>query len=216
MSRPKGFKQTQETKDKIRRALLGHSVSEETRRKMGEALKGRPIWNRGRTWPDEIRKKISNTNKARGIKPKFGYDKKGLEHFSWKGGRPKCVDCGKQLRAYGAERCKACVCKGDKAYNWKGGVRNEHEKIRTSIEYREWQRAVFTRDNWTCQKTEQRGGRLQTHHILNFSEHPDLRFDVNNGITLSVEAHRVFHKMYGKANNTREQLDEFLLTGEEQ
>jgi hypothetical protein len=48
------------------------------------------------------------------------------------------------------------------------------------------------------------------HHIENFSEKPELRFDVNNGITLRHDVHQDFHKKYGYTNNTREQLDEFI------
>lgn len=206
----KGKKLSDATREKIRQSLMGHPMSEETKRKLSEANRDKRIWNKGKTWPDEIRKKISETNKAKGIEPRVKYNEKGANHPSWKGGRPKCVDCGKQLRAYNAERCKACVCKGEKAYNWKGGVRTEQERIRSSPEYRSWQRSVFERDNWTCQKTGQRGGRLQSHHIRNFSEYPDLRFNADNGITLSVESHNEFHKKYGKRNNSMEQIEEFL------
>ena len=68
----------------------------------------------------------------------------------------------------------------------------------------------FARDNWTCQKYKTRGVKLHPHHILNFSSHPELRFDKDNGITLSEKAHWEFHKKYGCENNTREQLIEFL------
>ena len=33
-----------------------------------------------------------------------GY-KKGKENSNWKGGRPKCIDCGKPLVAYSAKKC---------------------------------------------------------------------------------------------------------------
>jgi hypothetical protein len=48
------------------------------------------------------------------------------------------------------------------------------------------------------------------HHINNFADYPELRFALNNVITLSKKAHEEFHKMYGKQNNTKEQLLEFL------
>lgn len=82
--------------------------------------------------------------------------------------------------------------------------------IRCSIENRLWREAVFSRDNWTCQKTGIKGGKLHSHHIKNFAQYPELRFAIDNGITLSKEAHNEFHKIYGKKNNNREQLNEFL------
>ena len=93
---------------------------------------------------------------------------------------------------------------------WKGGVTPIHSKIRNSPEGRAWIKSVFNRDYYTDQKTGVKGGYLIAHHILNFAEYPELRFDINNGIALSRESHNEFHKKYGKTHNTREQLEEFL------
>ena len=82
--------------------------------------------------------------------------------------------------------------------------------IRKGIETRLWRESVFARDNFTCQKCKERGGRLIAHHILNFSQYPNLRFAIDNGITLCVECHRKFHKKYGYQNNTKEQINRFL------
>jgi hypothetical protein len=91
--------------------------------------------------------------------------------------------------------------------------KTDESKIwRTRIEYKLWRKSVFERDNFTCQKCRIKGGHLHPHHILNFSQYPELRFDMDNGITLCKECHKLFHKIYGKQNNTREQLNEFLRT----
>ncbi len=100
--------------------------------------------------------------------------------------------------------------KGKLNPNWKGGITPLHNKIRGSIEYKLWNNAVFARDGYICQKTGKKGGNLVAHHIQNFSAFPELRFAIDNGITLSREAHIEFHKIYGKKNNSREQLEEFL------
>lgn len=100
--------------------------------------------------------------------------------------------------------------KGKKGNNWRGGITPENIKIRNSIEFSLWREAIFARDNWTCQKYGIRGGKLHAHHIQNFAQYPEIRFAINNGITLSKKAHKEFHKKYGTKNNTREQLEEFL------
>jgi len=100
--------------------------------------------------------------------------------------------------------------KGDKNSNWKGGITSESMKIRNSLEAKLWRDAVFARDGYICQKTGIKGGKLVVHHILNFSSNPELRFAIDNGITLSLKSHIEFHKKYGNKNNTREQLNEFL------
>jgi len=65
-------------------------------------------------------------------------------------------------------------------------------------------------NGYTCQKIGIKGGHLVAHHIQNFAQFPELRFAIDNGITLSKQAHNEFHKRYGRKNNNREQLDEFL------
>jgi len=74
--------------------------------------------------------------------------------------------------------------------NWKGGITSENEKIRKSIEFRLWRESVFVRDDWTCRNCLKRGGKLQAHHILPFAKFPELRFAINNGITLCKECHK--------------------------
>jgi hypothetical protein len=100
--------------------------------------------------------------------------------------------------------------KGSKSYLWKGGITPENIKARTSLEMRLWRKACYERDNFTCQKYGVRTGGLNVHHINNFSEFPELRTSIENGITLSEKAHKEFHNKYGFRNNTREQLEEFL------
>jgi len=98
--------------------------------------------------------------------------------------------------------------KGHKKLN--GHVTPLNERIRKSIEFCLWRNSIFARDNWTCQKYKIKGGKLHPHHIQNFAQYPELRFAIDNGITLSEKAHREFHKKYGTKNNTREQLEEFF------
>jgi DNA-directed RNA polymerase subunit RPC12/RpoP len=138
---------------------------------------------------------------------------KGKKNHRWKGGKSKCIDCGKQVSHYKEIRCKKCYSKFNQKENnsnWKGGITPENQKIRHSIEYDLWKNSVFARDNWVCQKTKIRGGVLHSHHIQNFAQFPELRFAIDNGITFSKQIHKLFHKIYGKKNNTKEQLEEFL------
>ncbi|MFA5071929.1 MAG: HNH endonuclease [Candidatus Pacearchaeota archaeon] len=52
-----------------------------------------------------------------------------------------------------------------------------------SYEYVEWRKKVFERDNYTCQKCGLQTY-IEAHHIKRWSLYPELRYDVNNGITL--------------------------------
>jgi hypothetical protein len=93
---------------------------------------------------------------------------------------------------------------------WKGGITKENDIARTINKYKLWRLEVFARDNYTCQKYLTRGGKLEIHHIENFSNNKELRYLVSNGITFSKEAHDKFHKIYGRKNNTLEQVLEFI------
>lgn len=102
------------------------------------------------------------------------------------------------------------VHKGSGSPAWKGGVSPLYRRIRASAEFSNWRKAVYERDNYTCQKHLVRGTDLHPHHIFNFADHPSIRFDVDNGITLCAQAHKDFHAKYGKANNTLDQLVAYL------
>jgi len=105
---------------------------------------------------------------------------------------------------------------GENNPNWKGGITPENERIRHSIEMSDWRKQVFERDNYACQCCgDNKGGNLRAHHILNFFEYPELRFDINNGITLCSNCHDFhkygsFHHVYGTYNNNLEQLNEYI------
>jgi len=51
--------------------------------------------------------------------------------------------------------------------------------------YADWRRNVYERDNWKCKIFNgDCVGRIEAHHILNWIDYPELRYEVNNGITL--------------------------------
>lgn len=105
---------------------------------------------------------------------------------------------------------------GNKNPNWKGGSHNDAYIIRHSKEYQNWRERVFKRDNYTCQCCgDSSGHNLEAHHIENFSDHEELRFDINNGITLCKNCHDFkiygsFHNIYSTKNNTRQQLKDYI------
>lgn len=138
----------------------------------------------------------------------------------------KCLLCGKIFEVkkskikYGRGKYCSDACKykafglkerGDKHWNWRGGITTENDKVRKSISIRLWRESVFARDNYTCQKCGKKTGEdLNSHHIKNFADNPELRTFISNGITFCKKCHMKFHKIYKKRNNTKEQLKEFL------
>ena len=62
--------------------------------------------------------------------------------------------------------------------------------IRRSSEYQKWRKAVFKRDNYICQECLKKGNYLEAHHIKPFANYPDLRFEIENGLTLCKDCHK--------------------------
>ena len=65
---------------------------------------------------------------------------------------------------------------------------------RSSAEYVQWRTSVFERDDYTCQLCAKRGVRLEAHHKKSWAKHPELRYEVSNGITLCYECHKMLHR----------------------
>lgn len=78
--------------------------------------------------------------------------------------------------------------------NWKGGIGGLNVVIRRSREYSDWRESVFKRDDWNCQKCGARSKsgcyvRIEAHHKKPFATFPELRFVVDNGLTLCKPCH---------------------------
>lgn len=180
----------------------GKKYSEATRKKISDGHLGQTPWNKGKkeTRPEVIeRQRIAHRGIAvsPATRKKISDANKGEKSYLWKGGKPKCDGCGKEIsyRSKGCNRCSAP--KGDKSYLWKGGITPINHKIRTSFEYKIWRQAVFERDNHTCIWCGARfikgvTGRVVLHadHIKPFAQYPELRFAIDNGRTLCFPCHK--------------------------
>ncbi|KYK25696.1 hypothetical protein AYK26_07710 [Euryarchaeota archaeon SM23-78] len=117
----------------------------------------------------------------------------GENHPRWKGGKPYCIICGKKLSFYGYKRCRKCLdeyCVGENNHNWKGGYDNTILRLRRTKKYYEWRRNIFIRDKFMCQECGKKHIYIEAHHIKDFVNYPELRFDINNGLTLCRECHK--------------------------
>lgn len=78
---------------------------------------------------------------------------------------------------------------------------------RRTREYRKWRVHVIRRDKVcvACGSHKRR----QAHHLEDGSHNPDLRFLVDNGVTLCYECHMAFHTMYKKSYRMKCTKDDF-------
>lgn len=73
-----------------------------------------------------------------------------------------------------------------------------------------WRKAVYERDGFNCVACGHHGGDLNAHHLAAYDNNPELRFSVENGVTLCPTCHIKFHSTYGFGGNTPEQFREWL------
>lgn len=98
---------------------------------------------------------------------------------------------------------------GEKNHNWKGGKTPLILSIRNSPKNISWRNEIFARDNYNCQYCKNiKKHNINAHHIkelsclvhenkINSLEEAyecDLFWDINNGITLCEECHKLVHK----------------------
>lgn len=169
----------------------GRKCTEEQILRMSKAQQGKRL-------SEEHRRKLSIVNKGAG------------NGFYGKHHTPESLEKIRLAHLGKPSNSSTKFKKGNVPWTWRGGITPINIKIRSSLEYSFWRKSCLKRDNFTCQKTGIIGGDLVVHHINNFAEFPELRFAIDNGITLSEKSHVEFHKKYGKRNNTKEQIVEFL------
>lgn len=125
------------------------------------------------------------------LSPKTEFKKGSVSWNEGKGvGNPVCNDCGARCYAY-SNRCRKCYVEfeikiKENHPRWKkdrGLVKLDKE--RGGPLHKQWSRDVKNRDGWKCKISNgDCSGRLESHHILNWSNHIELRYEINNGITL--------------------------------
>lgn len=152
------------------------TLSEESRNKIRKAqtennsMKGKKSWNSGKTglFSEEARTKIREAR----AKQVFSIES-----------QKKRSESMKRRWSDGSRRREDCPFFIDGRHSGK-------TPIKQSYDYKMWRKAVFERDDYTCQFCKQRGGELQADHIKPQSVFPELRFDISNGRTLCRPCHQ--------------------------
>lgn len=122
--------------------------------------------------------------------------------------RCRCI-CGKLVLIEGTSllrgNTQSCGClyaemiaqKGIDSPLWTGNAAKTRG-ARNSSEYKGWRKQVLERNEYTCQCCGQQGDHLDVHHIQSFRDHPELRFDPDNGRTLCRPCHKKTSTYGGK------------------
>jgi len=142
----------------------GWKHSEEAKQKISEANKGKIMSEETRKKMSESKKGDKNPAKILETRQKISKAHKGLmvgkKNWRWVKDRTK-------LQKYG-----------------------DDNKDRRSSAYRNWRMQIWLRDNFKCKIANQDcNGKIEAHHILGYTEYAELRYEINNGITLCHAHH---------------------------
>lgn len=145
----------------------------------GIYTRNKPSWNKGLKMPPEYgearRHSFLGRTHTEGAKRKVPEANKN---------HPVTDDMRQKM----SEKAKLRV--GEDAPNWQGGITQETKKGRGCKAYKDWQFAVFKRDNFKCIRCGS-GSQLEADHVQDWVEYPELRYEVSNGRTLCHPCHKV-------------------------
>lgn len=87
------------------------------------------------------------------------------------------------------------VKRGKDRHDWKGGSQSIRHQEMGRFEYKDWRKAVFARDSYTCQCCGESNIYLHADHVEGWAENELTRYDVDNGKTLCYRCHykKTFH-----------------------
>jgi len=189
---PRGiYIRTEEIKRKLR-GINRPPLTEEHKKKISLSNKGKKRPPFSKEWKENMSKvhlgvKLSDFHRKR-----IGEGHKGLN--TWSKGKKFTEEHRKNMGKH---------CRGEKNYRWiKDRTKlkriSKQGERRTSA-YFYWRKMVWTRDNWKCIIGDSNcNGKIVAHHILSFTKFPELRYKINNGITLCQ-----FHHPRKRVDETR-------------
>jgi len=129
---------------------------------------------------------ISQANKLYKLTEQQCKNRKGKSNSNYLDGRCSksyhCIErnCNNKITYQGAlsgsGRCRSCASriqnigrfKGSNHPNWQGGITPLRALIRNLIEYKNWRKEVFKRDDYTCQECDKTKCYVEAHHIKEF------------------------------------------------
>lgn len=269
----KGHTVSEETKEKLRKALSGKPKSEEHKQKLRDSHLGKPSWNKGLHFSEETKQKMSKAKLGKIMSDGFKQKRSEIMKEKWKdplfkqdmvdkhsgennynfgghiseyhkqvliGARKKDWESQEYIENQkithtgykhtdDAKNKMSESRKGDKCYNWKGGITKLNLHIRALPRYKNICSDLMKEVDYTDKFTGIRGGVLACHHIIpqnviirmydiktiDDARNCPLLFDKHNMIVMLASAHDKFHNIYGDNKNiyelTPEQIKELYL-----
>jgi len=101
--------------------------------------------------------------------------------------------CSRKCRDIGITEIMIGKMVGEKHPNWKGDKHRCREDITKLSKYKKWREEVFKRYGKICVVVGCNAVANIAHHIKDWKEYPELRFNPNNGLPLCLSHHSKYH-----------------------
>lgn len=165
---------------------LGQKPSEEQLRKQSLRMMGNKLCV-GRPTSKHQKEVASRIHKGNKYRESLVSPMKGKQHLEETKQKISLSKIGKKTTDETKKKISNSHM-GDKSWNWikdRTQVVGRHNRNMHDPEYKQFAYKVRNRDEYKCKINNQDCvGRLEVHHILGWKSHPELRYEVNNGITL--------------------------------
>jgi len=177
---------SKETRLKIGLAHLGKTISDETKLKlslvkMGRKYPNRKRYSKGITKIDKVCLFCKSPFQTDCFMPNKKFCNQVCVH--------KALPHNHTQGMKGSEKQKQMMRErtGEKHFAWikdRTQLKDDHRNRGGSLS-REWSKSVKKRDAWKCKiSNKDCDGKIESHHILSWKDYPELRYVLENGITL--------------------------------
>jgi hypothetical protein len=101
-----------------------------------------------------------------------------------------------ETRAKISARTRERTPRGSACHSYIDGRHAERMATRAGPQAKQWAFDVKARDGFACVHCgDDKGGNLHAHHIKSWARHPELRFDLSNGVTVCDCCHWLVHRV---------------------
>lgn len=194
---PRGvYTRSEEQKKKLRELSMGRKISDAHKQAISTANRGKIPKNLTylHNLPEEVEERrrinIGKTNSIvlKGYKHTEGAKKNmGISKI----GHPTSEETRLKISKANKGQVRPSI-RGENHYLWikdRAQLKTERRKS-YDTQHKYWALSVKNRDKWACRIADIKcNGRLEAHHILGWKDHPELRYKINNGITLCHAHH---------------------------
>lgn len=102
-----------------------------------------------------------------------------------------CLQCQKRVYKYPRDLKYSRIFCSFKCFH-KYLSKNASPKRNNKTKEKNWKKQIYKNDNYTCQICGYKGGKIEAHHLKEWSKFPKLRFKISNGITLCQFCHKTY------------------------